>query len=86
MKSIYILMALLSSVTIVTIVTMNAQQVYAPRGCNGCSEFKKLTSEFEKDVLDAAIGNPELIPGLLEQYNRDVLELFETPSNITMVN
>jgi hypothetical protein len=86
MKSIYILMALLSSVTIVTIVTMNAQQVYAPRGCNGCSEFKKLTSEFEKDVLDAAIGNPELIPGLLEQYNRDILELFETPSNITMVN
>ena len=86
MKSIYILMALLSSVTIVTIVTMNAQQVYAPRGCNGCSEFKKLTSEFEKDVLDAAIGNPELIPGLLEQYNRDVLELFETPSNITIVN
>jgi hypothetical protein len=48
--------------------------------------FKKLTSEFEKDVLDAAIGNPELIPGLLEQYNRDILELFETPSNITMVN
>jgi hypothetical protein len=59
-------MALLASVTIVTIVTMSAQQVYAPRGCNGCSEFKKLTSEFEKDVLDAAIGNPELIPGLLE--------------------
>jgi hypothetical protein len=86
MKSIYNVMALLSAVTIVTIVTMNAQQVYAPRGCNGCSEFKKLTSEFEKDVLDAAIGNPELIPGLLEQYNRDILELFETPSNITMVN
>ena len=79
-------MALLSSVTIVTIVTMNAQQVYAPRGCNGCSEFKKLTSEFEKDVLDAAISNPELIPGLLEQYNRDILELFETPSNFTIVN
>ena len=86
MKSIYNVMALLSSVTIVTIVTMNAQQVYAPRGCNGCSEFKKLTSEFEKDVLDAAIGNPELIPGLLERYNRGILELFETPSNITMVN
>jgi hypothetical protein len=78
-------MALLASVTIVTIVTMSTQQVYAPRGCNGCSEFKKLTSEFEKDVLDAAIGNPELIPGLLEQYNRDILELFETPSNITIV-
>ena len=86
MKSIYIVTALLASVTIATIVTMNVQQVYAPRGCNGCSEFKKLTNEFEKDVSDAAIGNPELIPGLLEQYNRDVLELFETPLNITIVN
>jgi hypothetical protein len=91
-------MALLDSVTIVTIVTTSAQQVYAPRGSNGCSEFKKMTSESEKAVLDAAIGNPELIPGLLEQYNpelipglleqynRDILELFETPSNITLVN
>ena len=86
MKSINIVTAILASVTIVTIVTTSTQHVYAPRGCNGCSEFKKLTNEFEKDVLDAAIGNPELIPGLLEQYNRDVLELFETPSNITIVN
>ena len=86
MKSINIVIALLASITIVTIVTMNAQRVYAPRGCNGCSEFKKLTNEFEKDILDAAIGNPELIPDLLEQYNLDVLELFETPLNITIVN
>ena len=79
-------MAILASVTIVTIVTMSTQQVYAPRNCGACGEFKKLTTEFEKDVEDAAIGDPELIPGLLEQYNRDVLELFETPSNITMIN
>jgi hypothetical protein len=44
-----------------------------------CFQFKKLTNEFDKDVLDAATGNPGIIPGLLEQYNRDVLELF--PSN-----
>ena len=30
MKFIYIVMAILASVTIVTIVTMSAQQVYAP--------------------------------------------------------
>jgi len=46
-------MAILASVTIVTIVTTSAQQVYAPRDCPGCSEFKKLTTEFEKAVLDA---------------------------------
>jgi len=86
MKSIYIVMAILASVTIVTIVTTSTQQVYAPRSCAGCAEFQKLTNEFEKDILDTAIGNPELISGLLEQYNLDVLELFETPLNITIVN
>ena len=73
-------MAILASVTIVTIVTMSVQQVYAPRDCGQCAEFKKLTNEFEKDVLDAAIGDPNIIPGLLEQYNRDVLELFPSTS------
>jgi hypothetical protein len=48
MKFINIVIALLASVTIVTIVTMNAQRVYAPRGCNGCSEFKKLTNELKR--------------------------------------
>ncbi|MDP9306279.1 MAG: hypothetical protein M3O68_08045 [Thermoproteota archaeon] len=56
-------------------VTISTQQVYAPRTCGSCSEFKKLTNQFEKDVLDAAIGNPELIPGLLEQYTADVRAL-----------
>jgi len=53
--------------------------------CRLC-RIPKLTNEFEKDILDTAIGNPELISGLLEQYNLDVLELFETPLNITIVN
>ena len=51
-------MAILASVTIVTMVTMNAQQVYAPRNCGGCAEFQKLTDEFEKAVLDAAAVKP----------------------------
>ena len=51
-------MAILASVTIVTIVTMSAQQVYAPRDCGQCAAFKKLTTEFEKAVLDAAAVKP----------------------------
>ena len=72
-------MAILASVTIVTIVTMNAQQVYAPRDCPGCSEFKKLTTEFEKAVLDAASvspPDPDRIQTLLGEYNRNVMITF----------
>jgi hypothetical protein len=56
------------------------QQASAPRTCAGCTEFKKLTHEFEKDVIDAAtIGDPGLIPGLLEQYKDQVSRLFTGP-------
>ena len=52
------------------------QQVSAPRQCAGCVAFKKMTHEFEKDVIEAAtIGDPNLIPALLEQYNEDVRAL-----------
>ena len=60
--------------------TISTQQIYAPRACGGCSEFKKLTHEFEKDVTDAAIGNPEIIPELVNDYSDDVMELFREPS------
>ena len=83
MKPIYIVMALLASVTIVTIVTISTQQVYAPRGCDGCSEFKKLTDQFEKDVIDAASVNPpepERIQTLLGEYSDEVLKLFTSTS------
>ena len=76
MKSIYIVMALLASVTIIA---MSTQQVYAPRGCNGCAEFKKLTDEFEKNVIDAAsVSPPDLdrIQTLLGEYNRNVMITF----------
>jgi hypothetical protein len=70
--------AILVSLTIISMMflTVSTQQVSAPRACGGCAEFKKLTNQFEKDVLDAAVDNPDSIPGLLEQYSRNVLELF----------
>jgi len=83
MKSIYIVMAILASVTILTIVTTSAQQVYAPRDCPGCSEFKKLTDEFEKNVIDAASvspPDPDRIQTLLGEYSGKVLELFPSTS------
>jgi len=62
---------------------MSTQQIYAPRNCGSCAEFKKLTTQFEKDVIDAAsVSPPEpyRIQTLLDQYNDDVMELFRTPS------
>ena len=76
-------MAILASVTIVTIVTISAQQVYAPRECGGCAEFQKLTDEFEKNVLDAASVNPpdqDRIQTLLGEYSDEVLKLFPSTS------
>jgi hypothetical protein len=55
------------------------QQVWAPRECGSCVEFKKLTHEFEKAVIDVAVIDPNSIPGLLEQYNQAVLRLFTGP-------
>ena len=72
-------MALLASVTIVTIVTTSAQQVYAPRDCGQCAEFKKQTDEFEKNVIDAASvspPDPDRIQTLLGEYNRNVMITF----------
>ena len=74
-------MAILASVTIVTIVTMSTQQVYAPRGCGGCAEFQKLTDEFENNVLDTAAKNDTAgIQKLLDEYSSNVMELFPSTS------
>ena len=36
------------------------------------------THELEKDVIEAAtVGDPNIIPGLLEQYKQETLRLFE---------
>jgi hypothetical protein len=72
------ILAILTALTIIGVVTASLQQVSAPRGCSGCTAFKKLTHEFEKSVIDAAsTGDPNAIPSLLEQYNQDVLKTFE---------
>ena len=80
MKSIYTsVLAILATVTIIAMLTIGTQQIYAPRNCGSCSEFKKLTNEFEKDVLDAAVDDPNIIPSLVDQYSQDVKELFRSP-------
>jgi len=69
-------MAILTTVAIIGLVIVNTHQVSAPRQCGGCVQFKKLTHEFEKNVIEAAtIGDPNIIPALLEQYNEDVRAL-----------
>ena len=87
MKSIYIVMAILASVTIIGMVTISTQQVYAPRSCEGCSAFKKLTNEFEKNVIDAASVNPpepDRIQTLLDEYSDEVMALFRYTFDFTI--
>ena len=74
--TISLILVILTVATIIGMVTVSVQQVSAPRTCAGCIAFKKLTHEFEKDVIEAATtGDLGLIPSLLEQYNQDVKEL-----------
>ncbi len=71
------MLAILTAIAIVGMIIINIQQVSAPRECGGCTVFKKLTHEFEKNVIDAATtGDPNTIQGLLEQYNQNVLDMF----------
>ena len=79
MKPFYTVSAILVTVAIVGMLTINAQQVYAPRTCGECAEFKKLTNEFEKAVI-AAVGDPDQISRLVDEYGDNVKELFASPS------
>ena len=65
-------------------VTISIQQVYAPRGCDGCIEFKKLTHEFEKGVY-WCLEDPENIPEALNAYSLDVQRIFIGDPNIDQV-
>jgi arsenate reductase-like glutaredoxin family protein len=84
MKPLYTsVLAILVTVTIVGMLTISPQQLFAPRTCGECSEFKKLTNEFEKAVID--IGStqppePDKIQMLLDDYSDDVMALFREPS------
>jgi hypothetical protein len=76
-------LVILATVTIVGMLTIGTQQIYAPRQCAGCSEFEKLTDEFEKDVINAASTQPpdqDKIQTLLGEYSDDVLKLFPSTS------
>jgi len=82
-------MAILASVTIVTIVTMSTQQVYAPRECPGCSEFKKLTDLFEKNVIDKSSADQnkiELFRNLVAQFEKNIIESADTIFNEGSIN
>ena len=76
--TISLILVVLTVATIIGMVTVSVQQVSAPRTCAGCIAFKKLTHEFEKDVIQASkyMAIPDSIPGFLEQYNQAVLNLF----------
>ena len=75
-------MAILASVTIIGMVAISTQQVSA-FGFVERQEFKKLTKDLEKAILDIGAQNPpepEKIQTLLDDYNDDVMALFRTPS------
>jgi len=81
MKPLYTsVLAILVTVTITGMMTISTQQVFAPRDCGQCAEFQKLTDEFENKVLNAALGSPEEIPALVDEYSANVKALFESPS------
>jgi hypothetical protein len=68
------LLAIVTAAVVVGMVTIGIQQAYAPRDCPGCVAFKKLTHEFEKNVI-YAVGDPNISPGpreLLSAYVDDV--------------
>ncbi len=63
-----ILTTLVIAITIAGMLIVNAQQVSAPRDCGSCVQFKRLTHEFEKAVIEAATnGDPNTVPSLLAQ-------------------
>jgi hypothetical protein len=81
MKSLYSVLAILSAVTIIVVFAISAQQISA-FGFVERKEFKELTKDLEKAILDAGAINPpepERIQTLLDQYNDDVMALFRAP-------
>lgn len=71
-----VILGVIVATTLLGAVAAMTQSASAPRQCGGCTAFKKLTHEFEKSVIVAATnGDPNTIPGLLEQYSEDVRAL-----------
>jgi NADH:ubiquinone oxidoreductase subunit F (NADH-binding) len=84
MKPLYTsVLAILATVTIVGMLTIGTQQIYAPRTCGQCSEFKKLTTEFEKDVLSQVTEGQDpdttyrQLATLFDDYQQETFRIFE---------
>ena len=82
MKPLYTsVLAILVTVTILGMMTISSQQVFAPRNCGGCAEFQKLTDEFEKDVISQVTEgqDPDTIyrqlTTLFDNYQQESLKI-----------
>jgi hypothetical protein len=54
---------------VIGLATFNVQQVYAPRECPNCGEFRKLTHEFERAVI-LSVGNPDTAPAEIREMHK----------------
>ena len=75
-------LGVLVTVTIVGMLTVSTQQASA-FGFVERNEFKDLTKDLEKAILDIGAQNPpdgDKIQQLLDDYSDDVMALFRTPS------
>jgi hypothetical protein len=83
MKPLYTsVLAILVTVTIVGTLTISTQQASA-FGFVERKEFKDLTKDLEKAIIDAGAVNPpepDKVQKLLDDYSDDVMALFRTPS------
>jgi hypothetical protein len=83
------LLAIVTAAVVIGMVTVGIQQVYAPRACGGCVQFKKLTHEFEKNVIktikDTNTGPQPHLRELLQAYSQNVQRIFIGDPNIDEV-
>ena len=83
------LLVIVTAAVVIGMVTLSIQQVYAPRTCAGCVQFKKLTNQFEKNVIktikDTNTGPAPHLREWLEAYSQNVQRIFVGDPNIDQV-
>ena len=82
MESLYSVLAIVTAMTIIGMIAISTQQVSA-FGFIERKEFKDLTKDLEKAILDiGAVSppDPDKVQQLLDDYSDDVMALFRTPS------
>ena len=83
------LLAIVTAAVVIGMVTISIQQVYAPRQCAGCVAFKKLTNQFEKNVIktikETNTGPIPHLRELLDAYSQNVERIFIGDPNIDQV-